>query len=181
MRSVQSVPTWLTRHGSHLRLQWSLGTVKAEPDSCSAYRPYGHFCGLFCAQGNNNVRQRKSRHKNTHNTRNLKIEPLRIIYCSSQLYQMTLNDAICVPQRQMRCYLPFCLQSQNFKMAFVPYAPQTFHPFPLPSPRYAGGLCSMSPTHLSLRQRTRAPRVFTLQLRPKSSVVLKQRHPAFSI
>ena len=35
---------------SNLRLLLSLGAVNAVPDNCSAYSPYGHFCGLFCNQ-----------------------------------------------------------------------------------------------------------------------------------
>lgn len=36
--------------GDHLLWFVSLGQVKAEPDSCSAYNPYGHFWGLFYNQ-----------------------------------------------------------------------------------------------------------------------------------
>lgn len=32
---------------SHVRLLLPRGTVNAVPDSCSAYRPQGHCCGLF--------------------------------------------------------------------------------------------------------------------------------------
>ena len=27
------------------------GAVNAEPEICSAYKPYGHFCGEFCPFG----------------------------------------------------------------------------------------------------------------------------------
>jgi hypothetical protein len=37
---------------NHERLLWSRGAVKAVPESCSAYKPYGQRCGLFWPNGN---------------------------------------------------------------------------------------------------------------------------------
>ena len=36
---------------NHERLLWSRGAVKAVPESCSAYKPYGQRCGLFWPNG----------------------------------------------------------------------------------------------------------------------------------